>query len=239
MAGNLSDNLCGHGGGGRDRFRTLNFCVTHLEAVSQHAFKVDQHAVKHWEERRVIQIVVVNFTAFVRKHHVTRQNVLCRVVFCHDTRQQIALGWDDFTVFVCVFVQQSGIALLNQATDFLIKTAALFTRHVTVVTILNVCTRKLLIVACHQLVFYCVLNHMDINTLEIGHLHSDYAGYGCTIISIINACRSGSTHHSFLDSLFVKWYLTTVPFNHYWFHRVAPFSRFVCYPQPQSACHKA
>ncbi|MNG94504.1 hypothetical protein D3C79_535160 [compost metagenome] len=51
MAGNLSDDLRGHGGGGGDRLRRLDLGVTHLEAVGQHAFQIDQHTVEHREER--------------------------------------------------------------------------------------------------------------------------------------------------------------------------------------------
>ncbi|MNM93415.1 hypothetical protein D3C81_1057890 [compost metagenome] len=51
MAGNLRDDLGGDCSGGRDRLRRFDLGVAHLEAVGQHAFQVDQHAVEHREER--------------------------------------------------------------------------------------------------------------------------------------------------------------------------------------------
>ena len=106
MAGDLGDNLRRDRGGGRDRLRRLNFGIAHFKAVSQHAFQVDQHAVEHREERRIVEIVVVDLAALVRLHHIARQQVLTGIVFGHDTGQQIALGRDHFTVFVGVLVEQ-------------------------------------------------------------------------------------------------------------------------------------
>ena len=51
VARHLSDDLGGHGSGGADGFRGIDLCIAHLEAVGQHPFQVDQHAVEHREER--------------------------------------------------------------------------------------------------------------------------------------------------------------------------------------------
>ncbi|STM19101.1 Uncharacterised protein [Escherichia coli] len=105
MAGDLGNNLRSYRGCRRDRLRRFNLGVPHFKALGQHAFQVDQHAVEHWEERRVIEIVIVNITTFMCLHHVTRQQVLACIVFSHDPGQQIALGWNHLAVFVGVFVE--------------------------------------------------------------------------------------------------------------------------------------
>ncbi|MNV43799.1 hypothetical protein D3C71_1355280 [compost metagenome] len=105
MAGDLGDDLRRDCRGGRDRFWRFNLGVTHFKAVGQHAFQVDQHTVEHREERRVVEIVVVDLPAFVRLHHVARQQVLTGIVLGDDTGQQVALGRDHLAVFVGVFVQ--------------------------------------------------------------------------------------------------------------------------------------
>ena len=70
--------------------------------------------VEHREERRVVQIMEVDFTTFVCLNDITRQQILFCVMFSDNTREQIALRWNDFTVFVRVFVQQFCVGLLNQ-----------------------------------------------------------------------------------------------------------------------------
>jgi hypothetical protein len=81
----------------------------------------------------------------VGHHHIARQQVLAGVVLGDDTGQQVALGRDDFTVFVGVFVEQRGVGLLNQAANLLVQAAALFTLAIAVVAILNVGARQLLV----------------------------------------------------------------------------------------------
>ena len=105
MAGDLRDNLRRYRGGGRDGLRRLNLGVAHFKTLRQHAFKIDQHAVEHREEWRIVEIVIVDQAALVRHHYIMRQQVLTRIVFSHDTRQQIALGRNNFTVFVGVLVE--------------------------------------------------------------------------------------------------------------------------------------
>ena len=105
MAGDLSNNLRSYRGCRRDRLRRFNLGVPHFKALGQHAFQVDQHAVEHREERRVIEIVIVNIATLMCLHHVTRQQVLACIVFSHDPGQQVALGWNHLAVFVGVFVE--------------------------------------------------------------------------------------------------------------------------------------
>ena len=141
MARDLGDNLRRDGRRRGDRLRRLNLGVTHFKTVGQHAFEVDQHAVKHREERRVVEIVVVDLTALVRRYHVARQQMLTGVVFSHDTGQQIALGRDHLAGFIGVFIEQGGVGLLDQTPDFLIQTTALLTLDVAVVAVLNISAR--------------------------------------------------------------------------------------------------
>lgn len=70
MAGDLCNNLCGNGGGSSDRFRRFNAGIAHIETPGQHAVQVDQHAVKHREERRVVKIVIVDLAAFMGINHI-------------------------------------------------------------------------------------------------------------------------------------------------------------------------
>ncbi len=50
VACDLGDDLRRHSSGGGDRFRRLDLSVAHFKAIGQHAFQIDQHAVKHREE---------------------------------------------------------------------------------------------------------------------------------------------------------------------------------------------
>ena len=70
MTGYLGDDLRRHGRRRRDRLRRLNLGVTHLEAISQHATEIDQHAVKHGEERRIIEIVIMDLTGLMSGNHI-------------------------------------------------------------------------------------------------------------------------------------------------------------------------
>ncbi|MNP40674.1 hypothetical protein D3C76_1343280 [compost metagenome] len=163
MAGHLRDDLRGHCGSGGDRLRGFNLGVTHLEAVGQHALQVDQHAVEHREEWRVVEIVVVDLASLMGQHHVTRQDVLLGIVLGDDPGQQIALGGDHLAVFIGVFIEQRYVALLDQAADLLVQPSTQFTRDVAIVTVLNIGPRQLLVFAGHKLVFHCPLDFMDID----------------------------------------------------------------------------
>ena len=201
MAGNLRDNLRGDGRRGGDGFWRLNLRVTHLKALRQHTFQVDQHAVKHWEERRVVEIVIVNITTLVRLDDITRQQVLTRIVFGDDTGQQVALGRDHFAVFVGVFVQQSRVGLLNQTTNFLVQTATFFTLYITVVAIFDVRTGELLVRTRHQLVFYRCLDLVDIDLAALIHLATNDFCDGGTVICVIDSRCFSCTQNGFFDAL--------------------------------------
>ncbi|CQR21855.1 Uncharacterised protein [Yersinia enterocolitica] len=224
MAGDLRDNLRGHCGSSRNGFWRLDFRITHFKTLSQHAIEVNQHAVEHREEWRVIQIVIMNFTTFMSQDHVSWQNMLFGVVFRDNTGQQITLSRDDFAVFIRIFVQQRFVTLLYQTPDFLIQATTQFTRDIPVMAILDIGSGELLVLTSHQLVFYRSLDIADINFRLVLHRLSDRTGNSCTIIRVDHANRQGCTLDRFLDSYLIKRYLTTVPFNHYCFHNVAPVS---------------
>ena len=169
--------------------------------MGQHAFQVDQHAVEHREERRIVEIVVVNFTALVRRDHVARQQMLTGIVFGNDTGQQVALGRDHFTVFVGVFIEQGGVGLLHQATDLLVQTTALLTLHVTIVTVLNVGARQLLVRPRHQLVLNRGLDLVDIDLAAFVHLAANDFCDGGAVICVIDSRCFSCTQNGFLDAL--------------------------------------
>ena len=204
MAGDLGDDLRGHGGGGGDRLRRLDFGVAHLEAVGQHAFQIDQHAVEHREERRVVEIVVVNFAAFMGQHHVARQDVLFSVVFGDDARQQVALGGDHLAVLVGVLVQQRAVALLDQAANFLVQAAAQLARHVAIVAVFDIGARQLFVLAGHQLVFHRLLDLVDIDARLLLHALSDHAGDGGAVVGVDHAHRQRGALDGLRDARFVK-----------------------------------
>ncbi len=201
VARHLGDDLCGNRRGGRDRLRRFDLGVAHLEALGQHPLQVDKHAVKHREEGRVVEIVVVDIPALVGQHHVARQQVLTGVVLGNDARQQVALGRDHLAVFVGILIEQGGVGLLYQATDLLIQAATLLAGDIAVVAILNIGPRQLLVGASHQLVFYCGLDLADVYLRSRLHLLSDHLCDGSAIVGIINARRSGGTQNRFLNTL--------------------------------------
>ena len=191
MAGDLGDDLRRHRGGGRDRLRRLDLRVAHLKALGQHPFQIDQHAVEHREEGRVIEVVIVDHAALMGHHHIVGQQVLPRIVLGDDTSQQVALGRDDFTVLVGIFVEQRGVGLLDEAADLLIETAALFALAITVMAILNVGARQLLIGAGHQLVFYRSLDLVDVDLGAALHLlANDFCDGGAIVCVIDSRCFS-------------------------------------------------
>ena len=59
-------------------------------------------------------------------------------MFGDDTGQQVALGRDDFTVFVGIFVKQGRVGLFNQTANFLVQAAAFFTLDIAVVAIFDI-----------------------------------------------------------------------------------------------------
>ena len=105
----------------------------------------------------------MDFTTLMRQYHIARQQVLTGIVFGNDTGQQVALGRNDFTVFVCVFVQQCGVGLFHQPANFLVQAAPFFTRDITIVAIFNIGTRELLVGTGHELVFDSGLDFVDVD----------------------------------------------------------------------------
>ncbi len=140
--------------------------------------------------------------------------MLFGVVLRHNTGQQIALGRDDFAVFVGVLVEQRHIALLNQTPDFLVQAPAHFTFHVAVVAVFNVSTRQFFIRPRHQLVFNRILNFVDIDACLVLQIFSNNAG---DLFAITNAVDTGSRRralHRLFDQNFIERDLTTIPLNH-------------------------
>lgn len=175
MARHLGDDLGGHGSGGADRFRGIDLRIAHLEAVSQHPFQIDQHAVEHREEGGVVEIVEVQITAFVSLNHITGQHVAGGIVLGDDTGQQVALGRDHLGVFVGVLVEQGGVGLLDQTPDLLRQTAARLAGLIPIVAILDIGTGDGLVVGRHQVVFNPVLDLVDINFTTPFQLLADRA----------------------------------------------------------------
>ena len=201
MAGDLGDNLRRDRGSRGDRLRRFNLRVTHFKAVGQHAFQIDQHAVEHREEWRIVEIVVVDLAALVRRDHVARQQMLTGIVFGNDTGQQVALGGDHFTVFIGVFIEQGGVGLLHQATDLLVQTAALLALHVAIVAVLNIGARQLLVGPCHELVLNRGLDLVDINLAAFSHLAANDFCDGGAVICVIDSRCFSCTQNGFLDAL--------------------------------------
>ncbi|MNG94505.1 hypothetical protein D3C79_535170 [compost metagenome] len=181
----------------------------------------------------------MDFAALMRQHHIARQDMLFGVVLGDDTGQQIALGRDHLAVFIGVLIEQRDVALFHQTTNFLVQPPAQLTRDVTIVAIFDVGTCQLLIRARHQLVFYRLLDFVDVDTRSIFHLLSDHAGDGSTVVSIDNFSGQSGPLDGLLDQHLVKRYLATVPFNHYWFHVVTPVPmgerRLIHRAKPQGA----
>ena len=201
VARHLGDDLRRDRRRGGDGFRRLNLGVTHFKTVGQHAFQVDQHAVKHREERRVVEIVIVDLTALVRRDYIARQQMLTGIVLGDDTGQQVALGRDHFAVFIGIFIEQRRVGLLYQAADLLVKATPFLTLDVTVVTILNVGARQLLVRTRHQLVFNRGLDLVDIHLAAFMHLAANDFCDGGAVICVIDSRCFSCTQNGFFDAL--------------------------------------
>ncbi len=163
VAGHLSNDLGSDRGGGADRFRRIDLRITHLEAVSQHPLQIDQHAVEHREEGRVVEIVEVQIAALVGLNHITGQHVAGGIVLGDDTGQQVALGRDHLGVLVGVLVEQGRVGLLDQTTDLLRQTTARLAGQIPIVTIFDIGAGNDLVIGGHQVVFNQTLDLVDIN----------------------------------------------------------------------------
>ena len=145
--------------------------------------------------------MIVNITALVRLYHITRQQMLTGIVFGDDTGQQVALGRDDFTVFIGVFIEQRGVGLLHQAANFLVQTTAFLTLNITVMAIFNVGARQLLVRTRHQLVFYRCLDLINIDLATRVHLTANDFCDGGAVICVIDSRCFSCTQNGFFDAL--------------------------------------
>ncbi len=142
----------------------------------------------------------MDVAALMRLHDIARQQVLARVVARDDARQQIALGGNDFAVFIGVLVQQRRIGLLHQAADLFIQAALFFAGDIAVVAIFNIRARQLLVVARHQLVFYRRLDLVDIHFPTMLHLTADDICDGGAIVCVIDSRCLRRTKNRFVNA---------------------------------------
>lgn len=143
----------------------------------------------------------MDLAALVRGNDVARQQVLTGIVFGNNTRQQVTLGRDDFTVFVRIFIEQGGVGLLYQTTNILVQTTALLTLNVTIVAILNVGAGQLLVRPRHQLVLNGSLDLADINLAACIHLAANDFCDGGAVICVIDSRCFSCTQNGFFDAL--------------------------------------
>lgn len=129
----------------------------------------------------------MDIAALMRLYYITRQQVLAGIVFGDNPGQQIALGGNDFTVFVGVFIEQRGVSLLYQAANFLVQTTTLFTLNVAIVTVFDVGAGKLFVRAGHQLVFNRSLDLVNIHLTACVHLAANDFCDGGTVICVIDS----------------------------------------------------
>ena len=152
VAGNLSDDLSGDGGCSQDRFGCFNLGITHLETLQQHPFHIDKHAIKHRKEGRVIQIVIMDFSSVMGLTDMAWQNMVARIVACYHPRQQVALGWNDFAIFVGILIQNLFIILIDDAEDFPIETITRLPFDITSTTKFNITASRIFVATTHQII---------------------------------------------------------------------------------------
>ncbi len=201
MAGDLRNDLRRDGRCGGDGFWRLDLGITHLEAVGQHPFQVDQHAVEHGEEGGIIEIVIVDLAAFMRLNDVPGEDLLLRIVLRDDPGQQIALGGDHFAVFIGIFMQQGGVGLIHQTTNGVMQMAAALALHVAIVTILNIGACQLRVRPGHERFFHRILDVTDIHFLTMGQLSADPIGHRVAPPCIFHVCRPCRSLHCCGDTL--------------------------------------
>ena len=93
---------------GLDRLGTLYFCIPNLEAIFQHAVKVNQTAVRHRCIRAVVQIMVVDITLLVGIGHMRRQHLKPNGL-TDNTSRQIPLGIENITVLIGILVDYRAV----------------------------------------------------------------------------------------------------------------------------------
>ena len=86
-----------------NRLGTLYFCIANLEAIFQHAVKVNQTAVRHRCIRAVVQIMVVDVPLLVGVGHMRRQHLKTNG-FADNPSCQITLGIKNITVFIGILI---------------------------------------------------------------------------------------------------------------------------------------
>ena len=155
----------------------------------------------------------MDFTALMRQYHFTRQNMLFGIMLGDDTGQQITLRRDHFTVFVGILVEQRHVALLNQTANFLVQASAHFTFDVAVVAIFDIGACQFFIRPGHQLVFYRILNFVNIDARLVLQIFSDNARNLPAILRAVDASGNGGALHRLFDQNFIERDLATIPLD--------------------------
>ncbi len=212
VAGNLSDDLRGDSGGSGNGFGRLYLGVAHLEALSEHALEIDEHAVEHREEGRVVQVVVMQVAGFVGVHDVLGQHVLLGVVLGDDTSEQIALSWDHAGVFVGIFMEQLGVALADEAFDFTTELAHALAGDITVVAIFDVGPRKFFVGSLHELVLHERLNFGHADVRRADEFGCDCGGDLARIGEVVNVGGAPCFVDCLRDSFGREGCRTAIPF---------------------------
>ncbi len=162
----------------------------------------------------------MNFAALMSGHDRRRQQMLLRIMFGDDARQQIALGRDYLAVFVGIFVEQRRIALFHQPTNRLAQLAALFARAIPVVAVFDVAARQLRIRAAHQRIFHRPLNLMDIDFSLLRDRCCHLRRQLLRIVVVIHRRRLRRCIHRLHNALRIKRHPAAVAFNYHADHVV-------------------
>lgn len=143
--------------------------------------------------------MIVDYVVFVGYYYIVGQQVLLGVVFGDDFGQQVVLGWDDFIVFIGVFVEQCGVGLFDEVVDFLIEMVVFFMLVIVVMVIFNVGVCQLFIGVGYQLVFYCGLDFVDVDLGVVLYLLVNDFCDGGVIVCVIDFCCFSCMQNCFLN----------------------------------------
>ena len=91
-----------------NRLGTLYFCIPNLEAIFQHAVKVNQTTICHRCIWAVVQIMVVDITLLVGIGHMRRQHLKADG-FADNPSCQIPLGIENITVFIGILIDYRAV----------------------------------------------------------------------------------------------------------------------------------
>ena len=91
-----------------DRLGTLYFCIPNLEAIFQHAVKVNQTAICHRRIRAVVQIMIVDIPLLVGVGHMRRQHLKADG-FANNPSCQIPLGIENIAVLIGILIDHRAI----------------------------------------------------------------------------------------------------------------------------------